>query len=58
MEHAKFGVGNVTDITESTVTVSFPSVGIKKLAKGIAPIKKIQLNLQQGIYNRDGSTCK
>lgn len=41
VEHAKFGVGNVTDTTETTVTVSFPSVGIKKLAKGIAPIKKI-----------------
>ena len=41
VEHAKFGVGHVTDMTESTVTVNFASVGTKKLAKGIAPLKKI-----------------
>ena len=41
VEHAKFGVGHVTDMTDSTVTVNFASVGTKKLAKGIAPLKKI-----------------
>ena len=41
VEHAKFGVGQVIDVTQSTVSVNFSGVGIKKLAKGIAPIKKI-----------------
>ena len=41
VEHAKFGVGQVIDVTTSTVSVNFPGIGIKKLAKGIAPIKKV-----------------
>ena len=39
--HAKFGEGIVTATTQSTVTVNFGSEGEKKLAKGIAPIKKL-----------------
>lgn len=41
VEHAKFGDGEVIALTASTVTVNFFSVGTKKLAKGIAPIKKV-----------------
>lgn len=41
VEHAKFGKGEVIGLTESTVTVNFTEVGTKKLAKGIAPIKKV-----------------
>ena len=39
--HPKFGHGIVTDSDEKTVTVNFDSVGSKKLAKGIAPLKKV-----------------
>lgn len=42
VEHAKFGDGIVRDVTPSSVTVEFQSDGVKKLAKGIAPIKKKQ----------------
>ena len=38
--HPKFGQGTVVECTESVVTVEFVS-GTKKLAVGIAPIKKI-----------------
>ena len=39
--HGKFGYGLVVDTDDKTVTVIFESVGQKKLAKGIAPIKKV-----------------
>ena len=40
VSHPKFGQGTVLESTGSVVTVEFDS-GIKKLAAGIAPIKKI-----------------
>ena len=40
VEHPKFGQGTVVECTESVVTVEFGS-DTKKLAVGIAPIKKI-----------------
>lgn len=39
--HSKFGEGLVLSVEGSTVTIDFESVGVKKLAKDIAPIKKI-----------------
>ncbi len=41
VSHNKFGEGLVLSVEGSTVTIAFDSVGIKKLAKDIAPIKKI-----------------
>lgn len=41
VRHGKFGEGLVLEADEKTVTVMFDSVGRKKLAKGIAPLKKI-----------------
>jgi DNA helicase-2/ATP-dependent DNA helicase PcrA len=41
IEHPKFGQGMVIEDKGNIVTVAFDSVGIKKLAKGIAVIKKI-----------------
>ena len=41
VSHSKFGEGLVLSVEGSTVTVAFDSVGVKKLAKDIAPIKKI-----------------
>jgi DNA helicase-2/ATP-dependent DNA helicase PcrA len=39
--HSKFGSGMVIEANEKIVEVAFDSVGIKKLAKGLAPLKKI-----------------
>ncbi len=39
--HAKFGHGIVVEMDEKTVTVIFDTVGTKKLAKGVAPLKKV-----------------
>ena len=39
--HAKFGHGIIVDMDAKTVTVNFDAAGSKKLAKGIAPIKKV-----------------
>lgn len=39
--HKKFGEGLVIDVSGSTVTVAFGSVGVKKMAVGIAPLKKL-----------------
>lgn len=39
--HNKFGEGLVIAADGSTITIAFDSVGIKKLAKDIAPIKKL-----------------
>ena len=41
MQHSKFGTGMVIDANDKIVTVVFDSAGIKKLARGIAPLKKI-----------------
>ncbi len=41
VEHGKFGPGLVLETGEKTITVVFDSVGIKKLAKGMAPLKKL-----------------
>lgn len=39
--HAKFGYGTVVGTAKNTITVNFESVGQKKLALGMAPIKKV-----------------
>ncbi len=39
--HGKFGFGTVVDVDAKSVTVMFEAAGQKKLAKGIAPIKKV-----------------
>ena len=41
VKHPKFGEGMVIEATASVVTVAFDDAGIKKLAKGIAPLKKL-----------------
>ena len=41
VEHKKFGQGLVIEADDKTVKVAFDSVGMKKLAKGLAPLKKI-----------------
>jgi DNA helicase-2/ATP-dependent DNA helicase PcrA len=41
VSHSKFGEGLVLAVEGSTITIAFDSVGVKKLAKDIAPIKKI-----------------
>jgi len=41
VSHNKFGEGLVLAVDGGTVTIAFDSVGVKKLAKDIAPIKKI-----------------
>ena len=39
--HGKFGHGIVVDVDAKTVTVAFDDGGTKKLAKGIAPLRKV-----------------
>lgn len=39
--HGKFGEGLVLETDDKTVTVMFQTAGRKKLAKGIAPLKKL-----------------
>jgi len=39
--HATFGEGIVVMSDEEEVSVAFPGVGLKKLARGVAPLKKI-----------------
>ncbi|QIB70211.1 UvrD-helicase domain-containing protein [Aminipila butyrica] len=41
VNHAKFGEGMVVAVEGKTISVMFDSAGLKKLAKDIAPIKKI-----------------
>ncbi len=41
VRHGKFGVGIVIEEDDKTVTVMFESEGVKKLAKGFAPLQKI-----------------
>ncbi len=42
VEHSKFGAGNVITVEKNTATVIFDSVGTKKLAIDIAPLRKLQ----------------
>ncbi len=39
--HSKFGSGLVIEADDRTVSVAFDTVGIKKLAKDLAPLKKL-----------------
>ncbi len=41
VSHAKFGTGMVLETDDKTVTIIFDEHGRKKLAKGIAPLKKL-----------------
>jgi DNA helicase-2/ATP-dependent DNA helicase PcrA len=41
VSHSKFGPGLVMEVDSKTVSVMFDSVGAKKLARDLAPIKKI-----------------
>ena len=41
VRHAKFGEGLVIDEDNKTLTIIFDTAGQKKLAKGIAPLKKL-----------------
>lgn len=41
VEHEKFGIGTVITAEGNTITVVFESVGTKKLAKDLAPLKKL-----------------
>ena len=41
VRHGKFGEGMVVEASEKTVSVMFDEGGLKKLAKGVAPLKKI-----------------
>lgn len=41
VSHAKFGSGMIIETDDKTVTVIFDEAGRKKMAKGIAPLKKI-----------------
>ncbi len=41
VSHAKFGEGLVIEANEKIVSVMFDSVGMKKLAKDLAPLKKL-----------------
>lgn len=41
VEHGKFGRGFVLEVGDKTISVVFDSVGVKKLARGIAPLKKL-----------------
>ena len=41
VSHGKFGEGMVLEATDTIVTVAFDGAGVKKLALGVAPLKKI-----------------
>ncbi|MEA2006830.1 MAG: UvrD-helicase domain-containing protein [Patescibacteria group bacterium] len=41
VEHPEFGRGIVVSQEDSSVNVAFRKIGVKKLAKGIAPLKKL-----------------
>ena len=42
VEHAKFGKGTVIEIKGNIITVMFEEFGVKKMAKDMAPLKKIK----------------
>ncbi len=41
VSHAKFGFGTVVEISGKTIAVNFEEDGVKKLAIGMAPLKKV-----------------
>ena len=41
VSHSKFGHGMVIEADSKTVTVAFDDAGVKKMAVGIAPLKKV-----------------
>ncbi len=41
VEHSKFGEGTVISVSGNIITIVFDSVGTKKLAKDLAPLKKL-----------------
>ena len=41
VSHAKFGEGLVIEVKGNVASIMFDSVGLKKLARDIAPIKKL-----------------
>ena len=41
VSHGKFGEGMVVEVKGNVVSVMFDSVGKKKLASDVAPIKKV-----------------
>ncbi len=41
VEHPKFGIGTVVQCKGNVLTISFADIGIKKLAKNLAPLKKV-----------------
>ena len=41
VEHPKFGKGTVIECKGNVLTVIFNTVGTKKLAKDLAPLKKL-----------------
>lgn len=41
VKHNKFGEGMVISVAGNVITVAFDSVGVKKLAKDMAPMKKV-----------------
>ena len=41
VSHSKFGEGMVISQDDRVITVAFDSVGVKKLAKAVAPLEKI-----------------
>jgi DNA helicase-2/ATP-dependent DNA helicase PcrA len=40
--HEKFGKGTIVDVKGNVVTVIFDEFGTKKLAKDLAPLKKVE----------------
>lgn len=42
VSHEKFGTGTVIDVKGNVLTVIFDGVGTKKLAKDLAPLKKVE----------------
>ncbi|MFA5270437.1 MAG: UvrD-helicase domain-containing protein [Patescibacteria group bacterium] len=41
VEHAHFGVGSVIRVNDDEVVVLFGKLGVKRLARGLAPLKKL-----------------
>jgi DNA helicase II / ATP-dependent DNA helicase PcrA len=41
IEHAHFGVGSVIRVTDDEIVALFGKLGVKRLARGLAPIKKL-----------------
>lgn len=41
VSHSKFGKGKIKEVDAKTITVDFEEAGVKKLAIGFAPLKKI-----------------